>query len=423
MARPRDGRFAPLRTKVAWTLLFLVLFILGRNVPIPFVHDVATSAADQRVLDAANVATGGNFFSPSFFSLGLGPWMGAAILWRFLFLGKLARDRRIPDETQERARTAVMVVLAIVQAISLMSTYTIDPVSWGPFQGTGPVEVLIVAILVAGALLVAWLAKQNEDKGLGGITIFILYQIMLTTIANREMIWEAIQNPEYRGVLTMVLVACVVVAVIGIVAGNAELRLHVNKVAIDNGYTGVSYLPVKLNPAGAAPIMYALALLAIPQYVARAIGAVFPGAQAGTDRFAQTWGLGSAAGFAAYLVLLFVMSIFFGLLTVSPKDIAKRMRDGGEYLDGVAPGEPTRRFLRRRVVLLSALAGVVLVILTGVPLAFIGRYPELQFLLMAPGTVLIVLGLLWMLQEEIADTLIGTKYAFSFRTAPSEVRA
>ena len=260
MARPRDGRFAPLRIKVAWALLFLVLFILGRNLPIPFVHDVATSEADRRVLDAANVATGGNFFAPSFFSLGLGPWMGAAILWRFLFLGKLARDRRIPDETQERARTAVMVVLAIIQAISLVSTYEIDAASWGPFQGTGPVEVLIVAILVAGALVVAWLAKQNEDKGLGGITIFILYQIMLTTIANREFLGEAIQNPEYRGVVTMVGVACLIVAVIGILAGNSEVRLHVNKVAIDSGFTGVSYLPIKLNPAGASPIMWRLAV-------------------------------------------------------------------------------------------------------------------------------------------------------------------
>jgi len=116
------------------------------------------------------------------------------------------------------------------------------------------------------------------------------------------------------------------------------------------------------------------------------------------------------------------MSIFFGLLTVSPRDIAQRMRDGGEYFDAVAPGEPTRRFLRRRVVLLSAIAGVVILVLTGVPLAFMGRYPELQLLLLAPGTVLIVLGLLWMVQEEIADTLIGPRYAFSFR-ATSEVRA
>ena len=68
--------------------------------------------------------------------------------------------------------------------------------------------------------------------------------------------------------------------------------------------------------------------------------------------------------------------------------------------------------------LLSALSGVFLVILTGLPLYFIGSDPNLQYLLMAPGTLLIVVGLLWLLQEEIADTRIGTKYDFTF-TAPS----
>jgi hypothetical protein len=46
--------------------------------------------------------------------------------------------------------------------------------------------------------------------------------------------------------------------------------------------------------------------------------------------------------------------------------------------------------------------------------------PNLQYLLLAPGTLLIVVGLLWLLQEEIADTMIGTRYAFTFKaTSPT----
>ena len=424
MARVREGKFASLQTKLAWTALFFVLFMVGRNIPIPLLHDSPTNLSETHsdLLNAANIATGGNFFSPSFFSLGLGPWMGAAILWRFLFIGKLARDRRIPEETVDRARYVVMVVLAIIQAISLMSAYDIDPLGFGPFDDVVNAQVLVVILFVAGALVVTWLAQQNEDKGLGGITMFILYQILISALRNMQVLGDAASTPGFARVLWLVALACVIVAVIGVFFGNSEIRLHVNKVAIDNGYTGVSYLPLKLNPAGASPIMYAMAILALPQYVARAIGAVIPSARAGTDSFVQTWGLTSTFGFITYLVLLFVLTIFFGLITVNPKDAAKRMQDSGQYFDNVPPGEPTREFLRWHVIVLSVASGLFLVVLTGLPLAFLGQYPTLQWVLMLPGTVMIVLGLLWMLQEEIADTLIGKRYQFSFRTE-SEARA
>ena len=423
MAQIRDGKFAPLKIKLLWTALFFVCFMIGRNIPINLLHQVArgSSEANADLLNAANIATGGNLFSPSLFSLGLGPWMTAAILWRFLFIGKLARDRRIPEDTVTRARNALMVVLALFQAVSLTSRYSVGSVTWGPFSDQTNAKVVVVIVLTAGAILVAWLAHKNEDLGLGGITMFILYQIIISGRRNVEVLSHAIGNPRYTHVLWLVLAACVCVILLGVLAGNAELRLHVNKVSIDSGFTGVSYLPIKLNPAGASPIMYALALLALPQYVVHAVGAVVPAASSGADRFVHAWGLSSPFGFGVYLVVLFAMTIFFGLFTVAPKDVAERMKDGGEYFDHVPPGAATRRYVRDRAVLLSAVTGVLLVVLTGLPLYFIGTYPNLQYALMAPGTLMIVLGLLWTLQEEVADTLIGTKYEFTFRTSPRGV--
>ena len=416
MAQVRDGKFAPLKIKLLWTGLFLVCFMVGRYIPIHLLHHVAEGpgAANAELLNAANIATGGNFFHPSLFSLGLGPWMAAAILWRFLFIGKIARNRKIPEGTVNRARNILMVALAVIQAISLMSRYEIESLSWGPFSEEVNAQIVIVLFLVAGAVLVAWLAKKNEDLALGGITMFILYQIVIT--AGRNIQALSITRADAH-VLWFVIPACVCVVAIGVLAGNAELRLHVNKVSIDSGYTGISYLPIKLNPAGASPIMYALSLLVLPQYVAHAVSAVVPSTSAGVNRFLSTWGLTSPVGFTIYILLLFALAIFFGLFTVGPKDVAERMQKGGEYFDYVPPGDATRQYLRRRVVLLSGVSGIFLVLFTGVPLYFIGSYPHLQYLLTAPGTLMILLSLLWMLYEEIADTMIGTKYIFTFKTA------
>lgn len=419
MAQIRDGKFAPLKVKLLWTALFFLCFMAGRYIPIHLLHDEANGAEQTNadLLNAANIATGGNFFSPSLFSLGLGPWMSAAILWRFLFIGRIARDRKIPEDTVKRARNVLMVALAVFQAISLMSHYEIGSVSWGPFSDRVNAQIVIVVILTAGAIGVAWLAKKNEDLGLGGITMFILYQILITAGRNRGVVVLAASHPQYTRVLWFVIAACVCVLIAGVLAGNAELRLHVNKVSIDSGYTGMSYLPIKLNPAGASPIMYALALLALPQYVAHAVSAVVPGTSAGVNRFLSAWGLTTPVGFTVYLLLLFVLSIFFGLFTVGPKDLAERMQKGGEYFDHVPPGRATRRYVRARVVLLSTLSGAFLVVFTGLPLYFIGSYPSLQYLLMAPGNLMILLALLWLLYEEIADTRLGTKYVFALKAA------
>ena len=397
--------------------------MIGRNVPIPMLRDVASGPEElnANLLNAANVATGGNFFDPSVFSLGLGPWMGAAILWRFLFIGKIARGRNIPEESVERARNALMVVLAVVQAISLASRFEVTPLSWGPFAQPTNAQILAVVVLAAGGVVVAWLAKQNEELGLGGITMFILFQIVITTMRNVGSLGDVASDSRTSGILWLVAVACIGVVLVGVVAGNAEIRLHVNRVSIDSGFTGVSYLPIKLNPAGAAPIMYALALLAIPQYVVHVVAQAIPGDTGRTEEFFSAWGLGSPVGFSAYIVLLFGLTIFFGLFSVDPKGTARRMNDDGSYFDHVAPGRSTRSYIRRRVVVLSAASGVFLVLLTGVPLYFVGDYPHLQWLLMAPGTLMILLGLLWMLEEEITDTVIGTRYSFALPS--SAVRA
>lgn len=413
MAQVRDGKFASLKTRLLWTALFFLCFMIGRYIPIPLLQG-ELSGGGTELLNAANIATGGDYFSPSLFSLGLGPWMGAAILWRLLLIGKLASGRRIPERTVTRARNALIVFLALVQSVALLSRYDVAGLAWGPFAPQVNAQIAVVAILTAGALAVAWLAQRNDELGLGGVTMFILYQLIITMTRNAEPLGAAWTDPGNGPVLAFVAVACVGVILLGVFAGNAEVRLHVNRTSIDNGYIGVSYLPVKLNPAGAAPIMYALALLTIPSAVVRAVGFLVPGIAEGTDTFLAAWSLGSPLGFMAYLLLLFGLTIFFGLFTVDPRGVAKRMRERGEYFDRIAPGGATARHLRGRVVALAMLSGAFLVVFTGLPLMFMGSHPHLQFLLMLPGTLMILLGLLWMLYEEIADALIGTRYDFVF---------
>ncbi|MCL1899326.1 MAG: hypothetical protein FWG11_02190, partial [Promicromonosporaceae bacterium] len=260
--------------------------------------------------------------------------------------------------------------------------------------------------------LLTWIANVNQDRGLGGITIFILYQILLTAVSNRDSFLQNLHSPDAARVLIPVGVACLIVIAMGVFLGNSEYRMKVNKVSIDNGFTGQSYLPIKLNPAGASPIMYAMALLSLPQTIIGAFAIIIPSFAPTAHSLLNNWGLSTLPGFLTYLVLLFAMSVFWGLMNVRPHKLAEQMQDAGEYLDSVAPGKETRRHIRNRVLVLASLTGVGLIVLTGLPLYFMAGNPQFQYELMMPGTLMILIALMWVVYEEIADTAIGRKYRF-----------
>ena len=415
MKNVKFDKYASVKNKFFWTALYFVCFMIGQNVPIPHLYGTfSASGTNANLLNVANIATAGNFFSPSVFSLGLGPWMGAAIIWRFLLIDKILQKKKISEKVSNYARAVFMIVLAVSQALSLMSNYQIKPLDVGPFSGQMNAQIMIVIVMVAGAKLIVWLANRNEERGFGGMTMFILYQIIISNMRNFSSLSGVKLDATNRMIFTYIGVTCLIVFIVSMIIGNAELRLHVNKIGIDSGYTGMSYLPIKLNPAGASPIMYGLMLLAIPQYIMHAIALIVPSLSDSANKFFAQWNLSSRIGLTIYLVLLFGLTIFFGLFTIRPREIAKAMKNSGDYLDSVQPGAPTRRYLSRRVVVLSVISAVFLVVFTGFPLYFMEIDPNLAFLFMLPGSLMMFVSMMMVLREEIADLLIGTKYSAIF---------
>ena len=394
-------------------VFYFALFLAGLFVPLPFLNEAstATNAIDTGLLNATNVMTGGNFFTPSLFSLGLGPWMIATIILRFAGIEKIVSKNKLPKKTIDYVRNVLMVVIAVFQAISFTARYNITPITFGPFSGSMNAQILVVVILVAGALAVAWLANRNKEQGIGDVTIFILYQIVITFVTNFSLISNLNLSSQDKMMLIVITVVCIIVVFVTIAIEKKDVRLHVNKISIDSGYTGMSYMPIKLNPAGAAPIMYGLALIAIPQYFAHTLSLIFPQLNTGASAFITSFTISSPVGFFSFLALLFGLSIFFGLFTVSPHIISEDMKKSGEYFDGISPGEDTRKYIRKQVVRVSTFSGVLFVIFIGLPLYFLQIDSNLSFYFLLPGTIMIFVNLVMVVQEEIADILLGTKYS------------
>ena len=406
------SKYKKLKTKLLWTILYLLVFLIGRNIAVPLLY--GTFSSDHSYLtNAANIATGADSYSASLFSLGLGPWMGATIIWRFLMIDRIAQKRRITQKTTNYARTILMLFLAILQAISFMSHYNIKAISLLGTHSQIASQILIVLTLVTGSFFVVWLANRNQEKGLGGMTVFIMIQIVISSMRTLPQISNLTLTQTHNRIITFIVVLCILVFIISILLNNSEYRIHLNKVGIDNGHTGLSYVPIKLNPAGAMPIMYAMTLLILPQYIFQALTYIFPELNVNSILLSQLT-LSHPVGFVVYLVLLFTLSLFFGMFTISPKTLSEQMKHNGDYFDFIYPGLATRKHLENIVLKLSIVSGVVLCLLVGLPLILLQVDTSLSYLYTMPGTIMIFVFLVLVIQEEVADLFIDTKYRSIF---------
>lgn len=65
-------------------------------------------------------------------------------------------------------------------------------------------------------------------------------------------------------------------------------------------------------------------------------------------------------GMCVYVVMMFVFTILLSLLFVNPKDLSDNLLQVGDCIENVPAGKPTRRYIRKWVLLLSCISGGIM---------------------------------------------------------------
>ena len=112
----------------------------------------------------------------------------------------------------------------------------------------------------------------------------------------------------------------------------------------------------------------------------------------------------------AYILILFVFSIAFAFVNVSGQQIADRMKQSGDYIYGVYPGEDTSRFINRLVLRFSLIGGLFNVTLAGLPMLFVLQDEGLLKVSMIPGLFLILSGMLFTIHDELQALRLNERY-------------
>ena len=392
--------------KFLWTLFFLFIYVLGTKLTLPFINMSKAAAMDgtSATLNYATALMGGNLRSMSLFSVGLSPWMSSMLIWQMFAVSKRLGLSKLPMEVQERRRMLLTLVIALIQSVALVLNL--------PLQEAGGVDmttiiVLDTLVLMAGTYFLIWLTDLNSAMGLGG-SIMIVMASMIAYIP--QDIWNSIQELKISSLwLALMLIFSLVFLYLAVTVERSKYRIPVNKINIHNRFKKYSYLDIRLNPAGGMPIMYAMTLVSIPQYVLLIIHFLQPDNQL-IEQWIEALSMGSPAWFILYLLTIFILALAFAFINISGDQIAERMQKSGEYIENVYPGGATRRYINGLVTYFALVGAFYLIVISGLPMMVVLLDIRYLRLSMIPGIFMIFIGMVFSIKDEVDALTLNDRY-------------
>lgn len=374
-------KITPLRNRILYTLLMILIFRLGANIPLPGIDGQALSlamanTASEGVLGIFNLMSGDAFKRFSLFALGITPYITASIILNLLtvaipYLERLAKqglDGRKKIAQYTRYGT---VIIALIQAYGF---------SYGIFlpyfKNPGFLSVTYAAIiLTAGTAFLMYLGEHITEKGIGnGISLFIFSGIIARLPSGTIDLIMRVRDGEVNiisAILFVIVALFMVAGVIMITQGMRKIPVqHAKRVVGRKMYGGQStHIPLRVNQAGVIPVIFATSILAIPSMIAG-----FMAADAGFRIWVGKW---FASSSWLFMIIQFLLIIFFAYfytsITFNPYEIAENLKKNGGFVPGIRPGKPTVEYIQRsvnRLILIGATCLGIIAVLPNIMMNF-----------------------------------------------------
>ncbi|MBV6372766.1 MULTISPECIES: accessory Sec system protein translocase subunit SecY2 [unclassified Enterococcus] len=346
---------------------FFLLFIveIGKHIQVPFfISEKIPEESTSLILKFLATSTGGNFTVPTLFSLGMGPYMTALIIWTTISMIDTESIGNLSTKRIGYIQRSLTLLFAILQSCALVLKFRSSMIDQKAIGGSIVLLFLgAVLLLTAGGLFVAWLADINIDKGIGGQSLFIVPGLLMNIPAMLISGQTESVHLSQNFLIGLVMVTLVFIY-LTLFLYNAEYRINIERTGIDSRFNN-SYIPIRLLPAGAMPFMFAVTVFSMPQLLL--LNEKW--GDTGFSNFITTYfSFNNVRGVFTYGLILYVLGYGFSFINVRPYDIAKNLKETGDYILNVAPGKQTERYILKRLSTVALLGNSYLVIVSMIPL-------------------------------------------------------
>ena len=365
-----------IRSKLIFTLLMLVVFRIGSNIPVPGIDRTVLAqvfAGDTGLFDLFDLFSGGSFSQFTIFALSITPYITASIIIQLLtiafpYFERLAKEGQEGRKKMAQITRYLTVVLALIQALGLtvgLFRQAVINQTWFSFA-------VIILVLTAGTAFLMWLGEKINENGIGnGISLIIFGGIVARIPSGLRSLYTQFTEGTL-GVISLIIFALfavvVILGVIEIQQGTRRIPVQYAKRVVGRKmYGGQStHIPLKVNQAGVIPVIFSLSILQFPLTITY----FFP--NTGFTEFVTNWL--SPAGMPGVLVysimnvmLIVAFNYFYTTITFNPIEVADNLKANGGFIPGIRPGKATIEYLTKVMSRLAFVGAVFLAVVATLP--------------------------------------------------------
>jgi preprotein translocase subunit SecY len=232
-----------------------------------------------------------------------------------------------------------------------------------------------------------WMGELITKRGIGNGISLLIFASILSSAPGGVSAW--VNGGPMEKLFFPLIGLGVIVAVVFVQEGQRRIPIQYAKQQVGRRTVGggSTYMPLRVNMAGVIPVIFAAALLAVPQ----TIGQIVHGWQSWINlHFAPS----SWAYLGTEFALIIVFCFFYTAVQFNPVDQADNLRKYGGYIPGIRPGPPTAQYLDRVLTRLTLPGSLFLGVVAVLPSLFIahGGFSSAQSRALGGTSVLIVVG-------------------------------
>ncbi|MEM7599436.1 MAG: preprotein translocase subunit SecY, partial [Pseudomonadota bacterium] len=272
------GKATELRKRILFTIGVLIIYRLGTFIPVPGIDGAELrqfmEQASQGIGGMLSMFTGGALGRMGIFALGIMPYISASIIVQLMTAMVPALEQLKKEGEQGRKKINQYTRYGTVGLATLQSYgLAVSLNSGGLVQadiGSGFFIASCMITLVGGTMFLMWLGEQITARGVGnGISLIIFVGIIAEVPAALAQFFSQGRSGAISPAVIIGVILMVVAVITFVVFMERSLRkIHIQyprrQVGMKVYDGGSSHLPVKVNPAGVIPAIFASSLLLLP---------------------------------------------------------------------------------------------------------------------------------------------------------------
>ena len=412
-----------LKKRLWFTVLALIVFRLGTFIPLPGIDPKILSEIFARnsggILGMFNMFAGGALERMTIFALNIMPYISASII---LQLGQsvIPSLMALKKEGAAGHRKITQYTRYLTVLITVIQGYGIAVGLEGMTGSAGMSAVInpgfvfkftTIVSLVGGTMFIVWLGEQITSRGVGNgssliITVGIIANIP-TALAQTFELGRVGSMSGFVILMLMLMVLALVYVIVLVERAMRKITIQYPKRQVMGrmGMADSSHLPLKINPTGVIPPIFASSLLLLPITIANFSAENGPSWVADLSRLL---GHGQPLYLFLYAFLIAFFAFFYTAIVFNPQETADNLKKHGGFIAGIRPGKNTAEYLDYVITRLTVLGSVYLVALCILPEVLIAKL-SIPFVL-GGTTLLIVVQVTMDFVNQVQSHLLAYQY-------------